>query len=97
MHAGVPAFYRWLSEKYPMILQDVVEEDPVETDAGIIPVDFSLPNPNGLECVCAHYPRTNWKQPPSRTSQHHCREVCIHDPRSADRESATDSTTCTWT
>ena len=64
MRAGVPAFYRWLSEKYPMILQDVIEEDPVETDAGIIPVDFSLPNPNGLECVIARYPRTVCKQPP---------------------------------
>lgn len=49
--AGVPAFYRWLSEKYPMILQDVIEEEAVETDAGVIPVDFSMPNPNGLEYV----------------------------------------------
>ncbi|KAK1272426.1 5'-3' exoribonuclease 3 [Acorus gramineus] len=36
---GVPAFYRWLAEKYPMVVVDVVEEEPVT----------SKPNPNGLE------------------------------------------------
>lgn len=50
---GVPAFYRWLSEKYPKIVQDVLEErialHPNSTTAA--PFDASRrPNPSGLEC-----------------------------------------------
>ena len=50
---GVPAFYRWLSEKYPKIVQDVLEErihaaphDPQQR----LPFDATRPNPSGLEC-----------------------------------------------
>ncbi|XVE94584.1 hypothetical protein REPUB_Repub02eG0021200 [Reevesia pubescens] len=46
---GVPAFYRWLAEKYPLIVVDVIEEEPVEIDGVSIPVDTSKPNPNKLE------------------------------------------------
>ncbi|KAL1820777.1 hypothetical protein DCAR_0417124 [Daucus carota subsp. sativus] len=46
---GVPAFYRWLAEKYPMVVADVIEEEPVEIEGIKIPVDTSKPNPNELE------------------------------------------------
>ncbi|KAI3797349.1 hypothetical protein L1987_32605 [Smallanthus sonchifolius] len=46
---GVPSFYRWLAEKYPMMVWDVVEEEPVEIDGVKIPVDTSKPNPNFIE------------------------------------------------
>lgn len=38
---GVPAFYRWLSDRYPLVVVDVVEEDGT--------VDATKPNPNGVE------------------------------------------------
>ncbi|XP_063950223.1 5'-3' exoribonuclease 3-like isoform X4 [Daucus carota subsp. sativus] len=46
---GVPAFYRWLAEKYPMVVVDVIEEEAVEIEGVKIPVDTSKPNPNQLE------------------------------------------------
>ena len=46
---GVPAFYRWLAEKYPLVVMDVIEEEPVVIDGVSIPVDTSKPNPNKLE------------------------------------------------
>ena len=46
---GVPAFYRWLSEKYPLIIKDVIEDEPWEADGTACPVDTSAPNPNGIE------------------------------------------------
>jgi 5'-3' exoribonuclease 2 len=46
---GVPAFYRWLSEKYSKIVVDVVEQRSHKIDGIQIPVDLRLPNPNGVE------------------------------------------------
>mmetsp|Transcript_816 Transcript_816/g.1952 ORF Transcript_816/g.1952 Transcript_816/m.1952 type:complete len:1250 (-) Transcript_816:553-4302(-) len=53
---GVPAFFRWLSEKYPKIVQDVLEERVhlANPDGGSssarLPFDSTRPNPSGLEC-----------------------------------------------
>ena len=47
---GVPAFFKWLSMKYPKIIVDAQEERATWTDDGVkVPVDTSQPNPNGLE------------------------------------------------
>ena len=46
---GVPAFYRWLSEKYPLIIKDVVEDEVFDLDGTPCPIDTSAPNPNGQE------------------------------------------------
>lgn len=46
---GVPAFFRWLTKKYPKIVTDVIEEKGDEINGVPIPVDTSGPNPNGFE------------------------------------------------
>eukprot|EP00798_Chlamydomonas_sp_ICE-L_P032389 gene32389-2556_t len=46
---GVPAFYRWLSQKYPKIVQDVIEEVHETVNGVDIPVNTADPNPNGVE------------------------------------------------
>lgn len=46
---GVPAFYRWLAEKYPLVVVDVIEEEAIEIEGVSIPIDTSKPNPNKIE------------------------------------------------
>ncbi|KAL7807700.1 exoribonuclease [Trichoderma gracile] len=47
---GIPAAFRWLSNKYPKIISPVIEETPITTEDGVtIPVDTTRPNPNGEE------------------------------------------------
>ncbi|GJQ15930.1 hypothetical protein GpartN1_g7721.t1 [Galdieria partita] len=48
---GVPAFFRWLSLKYPKVLRDVIElVGPYDQQQGdFISIDPTEPNPNGRE------------------------------------------------
>eukprot|EP01033_Poteriospumella_lacustris_P010886 gene10888-7745_t len=46
---GVPAFYRWISEKYAKIVVNVLEQFPKVVGDNVIPVDLTEPNPNGVE------------------------------------------------
>jgi 5'-3' exoribonuclease 2 len=45
---GVPAFFRWLSRKYPSIVTNAVEERR-NIDGTDVPVDSTQPNPNFQE------------------------------------------------
>jgi 5'-3' exoribonuclease 2 len=46
---GVPAFFRWIRDKYTKCIQNVLEEEEVEHNGVKIPIDFSQPNPNKIE------------------------------------------------
>ncbi|XP_049613705.1 5'-3' exoribonuclease 2 [Syngnathus scovelli] len=46
---GVPAFFRWLSRKYPSIVVHCVEEKGRDCNGVRIPVDTTKPNPNDVE------------------------------------------------
>ncbi|XKL68612.1 hypothetical protein PGB90_006381 [Kerria lacca] len=46
---GVPAFFRWLSRKYPSVVVNCTEINPTEVNGKLQPVDPCQPNPNGIE------------------------------------------------
>ncbi|KAF8365792.1 xrn-2 [Pristionchus pacificus] len=46
---GVPAFFRWLSKKYPSIIVNANEERQRDVNGEKIPIDCSQPNPNFQE------------------------------------------------
>ncbi|KAE9464643.1 hypothetical protein C3L33_03442, partial [Rhododendron williamsianum] len=46
---GIPSFYRWLIERYPLAVTDVIEDPPTVVNGVSVPLDCSRPNPNGLE------------------------------------------------
>jgi len=46
---GVPALFRWLSQKYPKIISQVIEDKPIVVDGEEVPIDATKPNPNGEE------------------------------------------------
>ncbi|VDP29295.1 unnamed protein product [Soboliphyme baturini] len=49
LEMGVPAFFRWLSRKYPSIVANCVEEKNKGVDKETVPIDCTQPNPNGIE------------------------------------------------
>lgn len=46
---GVPSFFRWLSEKYPKVMAEMLEKRMSVVGGVGIPVDLTQPNPNGTE------------------------------------------------
>ncbi|XP_055377529.1 5'-3' exoribonuclease 2 homolog [Condylostylus longicornis] len=46
---GVPAFFRWLSRKYPSVIVDCVEVKTVDDNGKNVYDDMTKPNPNGVE------------------------------------------------
>ena len=46
---GVPAFFRWLTEKFPKVLNDVLEKRIAIVEGIPMPLDLTQPNPNGVE------------------------------------------------
>ena len=46
---GVPSFYRWIAQKYPKIVADVVEDEPVDALGRRVELNSAEANPNGIE------------------------------------------------
>ncbi|VDK51600.1 unnamed protein product [Anisakis simplex] len=46
---GVPAFFRWLTRKYPSVIVNAVEEKPRDVDGNEVPIRTTEPNPNFQE------------------------------------------------
>ncbi|KAL9693962.1 hypothetical protein quinque_013247 [Culex quinquefasciatus] len=46
---GVPAFFRWLSRKYPSVIVECVEQKNTDDDGNVLYDDMTKPNPNKVE------------------------------------------------
>ncbi|EEF42316.1 5'-_3' exoribonuclease, putative [Ricinus communis] len=46
---GIPSFYKWLTEKYPDTVVDVIEARRRMGNGVLLPINTALPNPNGIE------------------------------------------------
>ncbi|KAF0990334.1 hypothetical protein HZS_5400 [Henneguya salminicola] len=46
---GVPAFFRWISCRYPSIISHCIELKSKRSEGENIEIDKNLPNPNGIE------------------------------------------------
>ena len=46
---GVPSFYHWLAEKYPLTISNVIEEEEKVIDDVRVSIDTTKSNPNNLE------------------------------------------------
>ncbi|CAL4130433.1 unnamed protein product, partial [Meganyctiphanes norvegica] len=46
---GVPAFFRWLSRKYPSVIIECIEDVKYDGGGKKLPIDSSKPNPNEIE------------------------------------------------
>lgn len=46
---GVPAFFRWLSRKYPSVIVECVEQKAEDDEGNILYDDMTKPNPNKVE------------------------------------------------
>ncbi|XP_022858935.1 5'-3' exoribonuclease 3-like [Olea europaea var. sylvestris] len=46
---GIPSFYRWLIDRYPRSVVEVIEDSPSFVNGVKVPVDTTKPNPNGFE------------------------------------------------
>ncbi|KAG8381643.1 hypothetical protein BUALT_Bualt06G0142900 [Buddleja alternifolia] len=46
---GIPVFYRWLTDQYPRVVVDVLEDSSPVVNGFAAGVDTTKPNPNGLE------------------------------------------------
>uniref|UniRef100_A0A7S4Q3X4 5'-3' exoribonuclease n=1 Tax=Alexandrium monilatum TaxID=311494 RepID=A0A7S4Q3X4_9DINO len=44
---GVPTFFRWCCVRFPKIVRDTIEREPVEMDGRMVPVDLDEDAPNG--------------------------------------------------
>jgi len=44
---GVPTFFRWICVRYPKIIRDTLEREPVEMDGRMVPIDLDEDAPNG--------------------------------------------------
>ena len=76
---GVPAFFRWLSQRYPKMIADCIEDEPYDLNGVQQPIDTSQPNPNGRECV-ARRVRNGWEAVSERALRRRRPQPCPPHP-----------------